>query len=409
MKRILHVFAAVLPLLSLPGVVNANPSGAQVVSGTANIQQIGNLLQITNSQNAIINWNSFSIAASEITQFNQPSAASAVLNRVVGQNPSSILGALQSNGRVFLINPSGIVFGASAQIDVAGLVASTLNLSDQDFLAGRLRFTGTPGAGAVVNQGAINGSGAGVYLVGPSVTNGGVITNPQGEVILAAGRSVELINPGTPNLSVQINAPDNEALNLGQIIAASGRIGIYAGLIRTSGTLNADRAVSGPAGEILLKATANVVLEGGTISAAGGAVVIEAGQNITVQNGSVIGDQVTLSTTTQTSSLGGSVCLTIGQGCGGLSSLPSIVIVGSGSGTIAVSGGAITLVNQSGPAQANLTAIVAAFANAGRVFQQGTGQIVGSFLSTSQINDLPLGIGSAFGTLTPARASLLFE
>ncbi|MBI2294574.1 MAG: filamentous hemagglutinin N-terminal domain-containing protein, partial [Betaproteobacteria bacterium] len=90
----------------------ANPSGPAVVNGTVSFQRTGNLLQITNSPNAIINWQSFSIGAAEITRFLQQSASSAVLNRVITQNPSSILGALQSNGRVFLINPNGIVFGA---------------------------------------------------------------------------------------------------------------------------------------------------------------------------------------------------------------------------------------------------------------------------------------------------------
>jgi filamentous hemagglutinin family protein len=117
----------------------SNPTGPVVVSGQVLFQQTGNLLQVTNSAGAIINWNGFSIAASEITRFLQPSSTSAVLNRVVGQDPSAILGALQSNGRVFLVNPNGILFGAGAQVDVAGMVASTLNLSDSDFLAGRMK------------------------------------------------------------------------------------------------------------------------------------------------------------------------------------------------------------------------------------------------------------------------------
>src|SRR5262245_20569890 len=99
----------------------ANPTGANVVRGTAAIHQAGNLLQITNSPNAIINWQSFSIGANEVTRFLQQSSSSAVLNRVTTQNPSQILGTLQSNGRVFLINPNGILFGAGAQVDVAGL------------------------------------------------------------------------------------------------------------------------------------------------------------------------------------------------------------------------------------------------------------------------------------------------
>ncbi|HEY6509723.1 MAG TPA: filamentous hemagglutinin N-terminal domain-containing protein, partial [Vicinamibacterales bacterium] len=264
------------------GTALPNPTGPTVAHGTAAIHQAGNLTQITNSPNAIINWQSFSIAAGEVTRFLQQSAASAVLNRVTGQNPSQILGALQSNGRVFLINPSGILFGAGAQIDVAGLVASTLNLSDSDFLSGRLRFMETPGAGSVVNQGAITTpSGGNVYLVGPAVTNNGIITSPQGEVVLAAGNRVELVNPATPNLRVEITAPDNQALNLGHISADAGRVGIYAGLINQRGTISADSAVIGENGSIVLRATRNTTLDAGSTTTANG----PSGGTVTIQSG----------------------------------------------------------------------------------------------------------------------------
>lgn len=275
--------------------VFANPTAPLVVHGTANIHQAGNLLQVTNSPSAIINWGSFSINANEITRFIQQSASSAVLNRVVGQDPSAILGALQSNGRVFLINPNGILFGAGAQINVAGLVASTLNLSDADFLNGRMRFTEMPGAGGVVNQGAITGGS--VYLVAPDITNSGIITSPKGEVILAAGKSVELVNPATPNLRVEIVASENEARNLGQIVADSGRIGIYAGLINHGGTLRADTVEVGKNGEILLKANKNIVLDSGSVISAsgvpggvhdGGTVRIVAEDTLDMRRGSAV-------------------------------------------------------------------------------------------------------------------------
>ena len=143
----------------------ANPTGGTVSSGSATIASSGNTLTITNSANAIINWQSFSIGVNEITQFLQSSGSSAVLNRVVGANgviPQSVIdGILSSNGRVFLINPSGVVIGSTGRIDVAGFVASSLNLSDQDFLSGRLRFTETPGAGGVSNAGVIDTSSGG--------------------------------------------------------------------------------------------------------------------------------------------------------------------------------------------------------------------------------------------------------
>ncbi|MGV3627791.1 MAG: filamentous hemagglutinin N-terminal domain-containing protein [Betaproteobacteria bacterium] len=245
----------------------ANPVNPTVVNGTATFAAAGNILNITNSHNAIINWGSFSIGVNELTRFIQPSALSAVLNRVTGQDPSAILGALQSNGRVFLLNPNGIVFGAGAQINVAGLVASTLNLSNDDFLNNRMRFTDGAGAGSVVNQGSITGGS--VYLVGNAVTNNGLITSPNGEVVLAAGNSVELVNPGTPNLRVEIVAPDNEARNLGTITAEAGRIGIYAGLINNSGTLNASSAVA-EGGKILLKAKKDITLASTSVIDASG-------------------------------------------------------------------------------------------------------------------------------------------
>lgn len=253
------------------GVALANPTGPVVVSGQASFNQQGSALSVTNSANAIIHWQGFSIGPAEITRFIQPSASSAVLNRVVGGVPSDILGALQSNGRVFLINPSGIVFGAGAQIDVAGLVASTLNITNEDFLSGRLRFAETPGAGSVVNQGAIRTAPRGnVYLVAPNVETSGVITSPQGEIILAAGQSVELVDVGTPDLRVQITAPANEAVNLGSVVAQSGRIGIYAGLIQQKGVVNADTVVVGENGRIRFQAK-DITLAPGSVTTASGA------------------------------------------------------------------------------------------------------------------------------------------
>lgn len=265
-----------LLMLTLAGSAGANPTGQSVVNGTVTFAVNGSILTVTNSPNAIINWSSFSIGTGELTRFIQQSAASSVLNRVIGQDPSAILGALQSNGRVFLVNPNGILFGNGAQIDVAGLVASTLNLSNEDFLSNRLRFTGGATSGSVVNQGAINASSGGnVYLIGKRMNNEGLITSPNGEVVLAAGNSVELVDPGSPNLRVEVVAPDNEARNLGQIAASSGRIGIYAGLIRVGGTIDADRAVNGPGGTILLKAGNEIMLNNALISAVGGSIVLE--------------------------------------------------------------------------------------------------------------------------------------
>ncbi|HZQ73387.1 MAG TPA: filamentous hemagglutinin N-terminal domain-containing protein, partial [Burkholderiales bacterium] len=177
MKKVRHaklrqtlVAASVAACFSFPSEQAwSNPTGPSVASGSATFTTAGSTLVINNSANAIINWQGFSIGINEITRFLQSSAGSAVLNRVVGANgviPQSVIdGVLQSNGRVFLLNPMGVVIGQSARIDVAGLVASSLNLSDADFLAGKMRFTEVPGAGGIVNQGSITTSSGGkVYL-----------------------------------------------------------------------------------------------------------------------------------------------------------------------------------------------------------------------------------------------------
>src|SRR5690606_33720447 len=116
-------------------------------AGTLTIQQA--------TARAVLHWDDFSIGAGEVVRFVQPDAASATLNRVLGGNPSSLLGSLEANGRVFLINPNGVLVGRGARIDAAGFLASTLNVTNEQFLAGgELVFSGESTA-AVQNLGAI--------------------------------------------------------------------------------------------------------------------------------------------------------------------------------------------------------------------------------------------------------------
>lgn len=247
----------------------ANPLGPTVVSGQASFSQQGNVFSITNTPRAIIDWNSFSIGAGERTRFIQQGSGSAVLNRITGQDPSVILGTLTSNGRVLLLNPNGIVFGAGAQINVAGLVASTLALTNADFLAGRMNFSAGPLAGSVLNSGSIvTPSGGQVVLIAPEVSNNGIIRTPQGEVLLAAGRSVQLADTANPDMQVVVSAPADQAVNLGQLMAQGGRIGIQGALVRQAGQLNADSAVLGERGKIVLRASRTLLLEAGSTTTA---------------------------------------------------------------------------------------------------------------------------------------------
>jgi len=254
------------------GVAQANPTLPQVVAGQATFAQQGNVFSITNTPNTIINWQSFSVGRDEITRFIQQSSDSKVLNRITGQDPSQILGSLQSNGQVFLINPNGVLFGKDARIDVNGLVASSLQLSNTDFLAGKHNFNGEAGAGKVVNQGSITTpQGGKVFLIAPTVENHGVISAPNGEILLAAGKSVQLVDSANPAITVVVSAPEDQVLNLGQIVAQGGRVGIYGALVNQRGVVNANSAVRGGNGKIILKASRNTVLEAGSQTTASGA------------------------------------------------------------------------------------------------------------------------------------------
>jgi len=268
-----RVLATAVACCFSPLLASANPVGPVVTAGQASFNTQGKLLTVTNSPGAIINWQGFSIGAGETTRFVQQSAASAVLNRVVGGQSSSILGALQSNGRVFLINPNGIIFGAGAQIDTAGLIASTLNIMDADFLTGKLRFGQTPDAKSITNAGEIRTPAGGrVLLIAPEgVTNTGIIHAPNGEVILAAGKTVELTDSANPEVRVEVAAPEAKAMNLGKIVAESGKVGIYGGLVVNHGVVNANSAAVGENGKIVFRATKDATLEAGSVTTANGA------------------------------------------------------------------------------------------------------------------------------------------
>jgi filamentous hemagglutinin family protein len=113
------------------------PTGGQVVSGQAAIAVDSSRMDVSQTtRSAIVNWNTFNIGSQARVNFNQPDSSSVVLNRVLGGNGSTILGQMTANGNVFLVDPAGIIFAPGARVDVGGLVASSLGISDSNFLAG---------------------------------------------------------------------------------------------------------------------------------------------------------------------------------------------------------------------------------------------------------------------------------
>lgn len=255
-KRWLAVLPSALMVLN----VWANPTGMEVISGSVQAVQQGNILNITNSDKAVIHWQQFNIGVGETTHFIQPSASSSVLNRVVTANPSQIMGNLTSNGQVYLINPSGILVGKDAQVDVAAFVASTLNISDANFAAGVKHFSADSLPANVTNLGAIRTPNGGqVYLLGGSVDNQGNISAPNGDVIIAAGQQIQITDTATPGVSVLV--PAGQVNNLGKITADAGRIGIAGAVINNTGSIKADSVVS-DGGKIRLVASNKTNISG---------------------------------------------------------------------------------------------------------------------------------------------------
>ena len=167
----------------------------------------------------------------ELTRF-RADEVSATLNRVTGGNMSTIYGTLQSNGQLYLLNPNGIVVGASGKIDTAGFMASTLNFSDAQFnQQGNLNLSGSSNA-SVSNMGKISASTGDVYLIATQVNNGGTITAAQGNVGLAAGSQVLLQKVGDQHLFVQV---DNTAKPQATGVTNTGAIRSAAAELRAAG------------------------------------------------------------------------------------------------------------------------------------------------------------------------------
>ena len=186
------------------------PEGEKVVAGSATFERSADTLTVTTgTPKTIINYDSFNIGQHSTADFRQPSADSITLNRVVGVDPSSIMGTLSSNGRIFLVNPNGILFGRDAHVDVAGLVASTLKIEDADFLNGNYIFSKSGHGAYIVNQGSIK-SGSFVTLLAQAVENQGVICAELGKVVLAAGDTMTLALENNNEISVAVDEAVSE-------------------------------------------------------------------------------------------------------------------------------------------------------------------------------------------------------
>jgi filamentous hemagglutinin family protein len=266
---------------TLPG--NALPANGQVVAGSGSIASSGSVLTVNQSSDKLTaQWDSFNIGSAAKVNFVQPSRSSIALNRVMSGDPSRIYGQLNANGQVFLVNAAGILFAAGSSINVGGLVASTLDISNADFAAGNMRFTNSSGAsGQVLNQGTLTASEGGyVALIGPQVANEGAINAHLGTVALGAGNAVTLDMHGDGLLNLQVDGAALAALasNSGTIQADGGLVMLAAAhaggdplatVLNNSGTVQA-RSLSNRNGVIRLEGGGSgVVAVNGTLDASG--------------------------------------------------------------------------------------------------------------------------------------------
>ena len=264
-KIVPPVAAASILLATMTGAY-ATPTGGQITTGAGTITQSGSTMIINQTTNKLgINWQSFSIGSGERVQFLQPGTSSIALNRVTGGNASAIYGTLSATGKVFLINPNGILFAPGAQVSAGGLVASTLNISDRDFMAGRYTFSGN--GGLVMNQGNITANDGGyVALLASQVKNEGVIVARQGTIALGAGSAVTLDMCGDGLLNLAVNQGNLQSLaenkNLiqadgGQVIMTTRTADALAGtVVNNTGMIQA-RSVSNINGVIRLDGGSN--------------------------------------------------------------------------------------------------------------------------------------------------------
>ncbi|RKU03953.1 filamentous hemagglutinin [Burkholderia sp. Nafp2/4-1b] len=271
-KRVVAAAAvSLLGFAALPAF--ALPTGENIMHGSADILRDADGKSMSINQHTdklVTNWQDFSVAGGERVSFHQPGSQSIALNRVIGNNGSQIHGNIDANGKVFLVNPNGVLFGSGAQINVGGLVASTQNLSDADFLAGNYRFEGNSNA-SIVNDGRINAAdGGSVALLGARVSNNGVIQAKMGRVALGAGNAFKVNFDGSDLLSLQVDegAVDAQATNGGLLKADGGEVLMSAraagnllnAVVNNTGTIEA-KGLSGRGGKI--------TLDGGTVNVAG--------------------------------------------------------------------------------------------------------------------------------------------
>lgn len=320
LKSAFAAWAAGLYIIGTGATAYALPEGGQVAAGQAAITTAGSTMTIAQqTAQAIINWQNFGIGSGEAVHINQPNSQAMLLNRVIGSNPSEIFGQLTANGQVILVNPNGVFFRPGSSVDVGGLTASTLNIANEDFLKGQLRFAGDS-QNPVINAGTITAQNGYVNLLAKEVVNEGIIAAQTGSVNLAAGSGMSLDYNGDGKMTVVVtdgayqSAVTNKKLIQADgglvVMTASGKDALMDSAVNNSGMIQAN-TLGEARGQISL--TGDNIATTGTISADGGSnghggtLNITTGRNGVLNVGSIGADTVNITANTIKHTEGGTV------------------------------------------------------------------------------------------------------
>ncbi len=270
----------------------ADPQDPRVRAGQVDVGQSAGTTTVHQlTERAIVDWRRFSIGTDELVRFVQPSELAVILNRVVGADPSLLLGRLQANGQVFLVNPNGILFGPGSRVDVGSLVATTLSLSDEDFLRGDYRFRQDPRANlaAVVNQGELRVSDHGyVVLAAPLVSNEGLIVANLGHIALGAGQEMTVNLDGRQLVNFRLSqTPTGE----GTVVLTPEAVSSMLGQVVEDDSLVPAGALVEEGGVVRLIGAEGLLVQAGTLqvgspSGSAGTVELDASQVAVLTRGS---------------------------------------------------------------------------------------------------------------------------
>jgi filamentous hemagglutinin family protein len=279
----LLIGASLLTLVGMP-MASANPSGGRVAAGQAKIGGTAGHLTVRQTSNrAIIDWKSFSVGSGETARFKLPSANSAVLNRVIGDHPSALLGELYSNGQVYLLNPHGIVVGPNGVIDTKSFIASTLDTANNAFMAGGPQMLKGGSTAGITVLGTVKAQGGDVLLVAARLDNKGAILAPDGHVTLAAGSKVLYVPEKDSNIMIAAPAPktgtavDNEGVIKAASVQLAAAGSTYALAINNGGQISAT-GIRRVGGHVVLEGGDGDVTNSGTVTAAAGTVALTGGR-----------------------------------------------------------------------------------------------------------------------------------